>query len=97
MFLENGKHKREGPCVGTKGFRAPEVKLHLLANNLVIHCVIVCSSHNYVKQVLFKSIHQGCKADVWSAGVTLLYLMIGKTPFGGDPEQWVLVINAICL
>ncbi|WOL07624.1 hypothetical protein Cni_G16369 [Canna indica] len=57
----NGKHKREGPCVGTKGFRAPEV--------------------------LFKSCHQGCKLDIWSAGVTLLYLMIGKTPFGGDPEQ----------
>ncbi|KAG6490203.1 hypothetical protein ZIOFF_051488 [Zingiber officinale] len=58
---KNGKHKREGPCVGTKGFRAPEV--------------------------LLKSIHQGCKVDVWSAGVTLLYLMMGKTPFGGDPEQ----------
>ncbi|XP_074574807.1 uncharacterized protein LOC141831349 [Curcuma longa] len=58
---KNGKHKREGPCVGTKGFRAPEV--------------------------LFKSSHQGCKVDVWSAGVTLLYLMMGKTPFGGDPEQ----------
>ncbi|CAL4915602.1 unnamed protein product [Urochloa decumbens] len=57
----HGKHRREGPCVGTKGFRAPEV--------------------------LFKSFHQGCKVDVWSAGVTLLYLIIGKTPFGGDPEQ----------
>ncbi|XP_008794934.2 probable serine/threonine-protein kinase cdc7 [Phoenix dactylifera] len=57
----SGKHKREGPCVGTKGFRAPEV--------------------------LFKSFHQGCKVDMWSAGVTILYLMIGRTPFGGDPEQ----------
>ncbi|CAN6288757.1 unnamed protein product [Urochloa humidicola] len=57
----HGKHRREGPCVGTKGFRAPEV--------------------------LFRSLHQGCKVDVWSAGVTLLYLIIGKTPFGGDPEQ----------
>ncbi|OAY78299.1 Cell division cycle 7-related protein kinase [Ananas comosus] len=57
----NGKHRREGPCVGTKGFRAPEV--------------------------LFKSLHQGCKVDIWSAGVTLLYLIIGRTPFGGDPEQ----------
>ncbi|CAL9156934.1 unnamed protein product [Musa hybrid cultivar] len=57
----NGKQKREGPCVGTKGFRAPEV--------------------------LFKSLHQGYKVDVWSAGVTLLYLMIGRSPFGGDPEQ----------
>ncbi|KAG0453023.1 hypothetical protein HPP92_025687 [Vanilla planifolia] len=55
-----GKNKKEGPCVGTKGFRAPEV--------------------------LFKSFHQGCKLDVWSAGVTLLYLMIGRAPFGGDPE-----------
>uniref|UniRef100_A0ACD5TMB6 Uncharacterized protein n=1 Tax=Avena sativa TaxID=4498 RepID=A0ACD5TMB6_AVESA len=57
----HGKQRREGPCVGTKGFRAPEV--------------------------LLRSSHQGCKVDVWSAGVTLLYLIIGKTPFGGDPEQ----------
>ncbi|KAJ1296222.1 hypothetical protein BS78_01G283300 [Paspalum vaginatum] len=57
----NGKNRREGPCVGTKGFRAPEV--------------------------LFRSFYQGCKVDVWSAGVTLLYLIIGRTPFGGDPEQ----------
>ncbi|KAL6979788.1 non-specific serine,threonine protein kinase [Sarracenia purpurea var. burkii] len=57
----NGKQKREGPCVGTKGFRAPEV--------------------------LFRSPHQGPKLDVWSAGVTLLYLMIGRTPFTGEPEQ----------
>ncbi|KAL5750835.1 hypothetical protein ACOSP7_025438 [Xanthoceras sorbifolium] len=57
----NGKHKREGPCAGTKGFRAPEV--------------------------LFRSQHQGPKLDIWSAGVTLLYLMIGRTPFFGDPEQ----------
>ncbi|GAV67599.1 Pkinase domain-containing protein, partial [Cephalotus follicularis] len=57
----DGKHKREGPCAGTKGFRAPEV--------------------------LFRSPHQGQKADIWSAGVTLLYLMIGRTPFFGDPEQ----------
>ncbi|XP_057981515.1 uncharacterized protein LOC131166906 isoform X2 [Malania oleifera] len=57
----DGKHKRDGPCVGTKGFRAPEV--------------------------LFRSSHQGFKVDVWSAGVTLLYLMVGRTPFVGDPEQ----------
>lgn len=56
-----GKQRREGPCVGTKGFRAPEV--------------------------LLRSFYQGCKVDVWSAGVTLLYLIIGKSPFGGDPEQ----------
>ncbi|XP_022871047.1 cell cycle serine/threonine-protein kinase hsk1-like isoform X2 [Olea europaea var. sylvestris] len=60
-FTGDGKHKREGPCVGTKGFRAPEV--------------------------LFRSLHQGPKIDVWSAGVTLLYLMIGRTPFVGDPDQ----------
>ncbi|KAL7188505.1 hypothetical protein ACSBR1_038382 [Camellia fascicularis] len=57
----DGKQKREGPCVGTKGFRAPEV--------------------------LFRSPHQGHKVDIWSAGVTLLYLMIGRTPFTGEPEQ----------
>ncbi|XP_050384909.1 uncharacterized protein LOC126801563 isoform X2 [Argentina anserina] len=57
----DGKQKREGPCAGTKGFRAPEV--------------------------LFRSLHQGPRVDVWSAGVTLLYLMIGRTPFTGDPEQ----------
>ncbi|XP_020534291.1 uncharacterized protein LOC105632339 isoform X2 [Jatropha curcas] len=58
---KDGNHKKEGPCVGTKGFRAPEV--------------------------LFRSTHQGPKVDIWSAGVTLLYLMIGRTPFYGDPEQ----------
>ncbi|XP_039056966.1 cell division cycle 7-related protein kinase-like [Hibiscus syriacus] len=57
----DGKHKKEGPCAGTKGFRAPEV--------------------------LFRSQHQGPKIDVWSAGATLLYLMTGKCPFTGDPEQ----------
>ncbi|KAL9405967.1 hypothetical protein Peur_002939 [Populus x canadensis] len=57
----DGKNKKEGPCVGTKGFRAPEV--------------------------LFRSLYQGPKVDIWSAGVTLLYLIIGKTPFYGDPEQ----------
>ncbi|GMJ15081.1 hypothetical protein like AT4G16970 [Hibiscus trionum] len=57
----DGKHNKEGPCAGTKGFRAPEV--------------------------LLRSQHQGPKIDVWSAGVTLLYLIIGKSPFIGDPEQ----------
>ena len=40
-----------------------------------------------IMQVLLRSLHQGPKVDVWSAGVTLLYLMIGRTPFTGDPEQ----------
>ncbi|KAJ0048440.1 hypothetical protein Pint_15773 [Pistacia integerrima] len=57
----NAKNQKEGPCAGTKGFRAPEV--------------------------LFRSQHQGPKVDIWSAGVTLLYLMIGRAPFFGDPEQ----------
>ena len=26
LFPGDGKQKREGPCVGTKGFRAPEVR-----------------------------------------------------------------------
>ncbi|KAL3619414.1 hypothetical protein CASFOL_036984 [Castilleja foliolosa] len=56
-----GKPKQEGPCAGTKGFKAPEV--------------------------LFRSLHQGPKADIWSAGVTLLYLMIGRAPFTGDADQ----------
>ncbi|PPD67916.1 hypothetical protein GOBAR_DD35215 [Gossypium barbadense] len=34
-----------------------------------------------------RSQHQGSKIDIWSAGVTLLYLMIGKSPFISDPEQ----------
>ncbi|GFQ03998.1 cell division cycle 7-related protein kinase [Phtheirospermum japonicum] len=57
----DGKPRREGPCAGTKGFKAPEV--------------------------LFRSLHQGPKADVWSAGVTLLYMMIGRAPFIGDTDQ----------
>ncbi|RLN40995.1 hypothetical protein C2845_PM01G21710 [Panicum miliaceum] len=39
------------------------------------------------KTSLDRSFHQGCKVDVWSAGVTLLYFIIGRTPFGGDPEH----------
>ncbi|KAE9603442.1 hypothetical protein Lal_00008190 [Lupinus albus] len=57
----DGRQKREGSCVGTKGFRAPEV--------------------------LFRSHFQGPKVDTWSAGVTLLYMVIGKSPFTGEPEQ----------
>ncbi|XP_028772885.1 probable cell division control protein 7 homolog 2 [Neltuma alba] len=38
-------------------------------------------------EVLFRSPHQGPKLDIWSAGVSLLYLIMGKTPFTGDPEQ----------
>ncbi|XP_074264745.1 uncharacterized protein LOC141587198 [Silene latifolia] len=57
----DSKAHKEGPCVGTKGFRAPEV--------------------------LLRSPYQGPKIDVWSAGVTLLYLITGKMPFTGDPEQ----------
>ncbi|GAB4834635.1 hypothetical protein Ancab_032898 [Ancistrocladus abbreviatus] len=62
-LLRNGEGnpQKEGPCVGTKGFRAPEV--------------------------LLRSAHQGPKLDVWSAGVTLLYLITGRLPFNGDPEQ----------
>ncbi|KAJ7944685.1 Kinase [Quillaja saponaria] len=61
LKIKGDKQNREGACVGTIGFRAPEV--------------------------LFKSRHQGPKVDIWSAGVTLLYLMIGRTPFIGDPEE----------
>ncbi|TQE07043.1 hypothetical protein C1H46_007311 [Malus baccata] len=39
------------------------------------------------KDVLLRSLHQGPKVDVWSAGVTLLYLIMGRTPFTGEPEQ----------
>ncbi|KAL6008343.1 hypothetical protein ACLOJK_033852 [Asimina triloba] len=63
LKAKGDRHKREGPCVGTKGFRAPEV--------------------------LFKSPHQSPKVDIWSAGVTLLYLIMGRTPFVGDPEQYI--------
>ncbi|XP_074360173.1 putative cell division control protein 7 homolog 1 [Apium graveolens] len=55
------KTKEEGPCVGTKGFKAPEV--------------------------LLKSYFQGPVIDVWSAGVTLVYLTSGRSPFVGDPDQ----------
>nr|CAN63357.1 hypothetical protein VITISV_011477 [Vitis vinifera] len=34
LFLGDGKQKREGPCVGTKGFRAPEVAIEDLEHIL---------------------------------------------------------------
>ncbi|KAH9299526.1 hypothetical protein KI387_031208, partial [Taxus chinensis] len=64
------KFKRDGPCVGTRGYRAPEV--------------------------LLRSLHQGCKLDIWSAGVTLLYLMAGKIPFqASSPDQAIRDIARI--
>ncbi|KAK1356456.1 hypothetical protein POM88_049712 [Heracleum sosnowskyi] len=60
-FTGKQKIKEEGRCVGTKGFRAPEV--------------------------LLKSPYQRPTIDVWSAGVTLVYLSTGRSPFGGDPDQ----------
>lgn len=67
---DNQKFKKEGPCVGTKGYRAPEV--------------------------LLRSLHQGCKVDIWSAGVSLLYMIAGKTPFQtGSPEQAIKDIAKI--
>lgn len=38
-------------------------------------------------EVLLRSTHQGPKLDIWSAGVTLVYLFIGKLPFAGKPQQ----------
>ncbi|CAM6127383.1 unnamed protein product [Calypogeia fissa] len=46
---------KEGPCVGTKGYRAPEV--------------------------LMRSAKQTTKVDMWSAGVSLLQLVTGRSPF----------------
>nr|XP_043629560.1 uncharacterized protein LOC122600850 [Erigeron canadensis] len=60
-YKGEGKQRKDGPCVGTKGFRAPEV--------------------------LLRSMYQGPKVDIWSAGVTLLYFIIGRTPFVGEPDQ----------
>ncbi|PON64619.1 Serine/threonine protein kinase [Parasponia andersonii] len=47
----------------------------------------ICNNDFRSRNVLFRSPYQGPKVDIWSAGVTLLYLMIGRTPFFGDPEQ----------
>ncbi|XP_057816075.1 uncharacterized protein LOC131029570 isoform X2 [Cryptomeria japonica] len=67
---DSQKFKRDGPCVGTRGYRAPEV--------------------------LLRSLHQGCKLDIWSAGVTLLYLMAGRIPFqAGSPDQAIRDIAKI--
>lgn len=56
------KCKRDGPCVGTKGYRAPEV--------------------------LLRSLHQTSKLDIWSAGVSLLHFIVGKSPFPpNSPDQ----------
>lgn len=51
---------------------------------------------NWLVQVCLRSLHQGPKIDVWSAGVTLLYLMTGRAPFTGDPEQLIFVLDRIC-
>lgn len=101
--------KNKGPCAGTKGFRAPEVRsawflctsLNLWHIEIFIFLGSLVQKEKGKKenvaqelwfvQVLLRSQYQGTKADIWSVGVTLLYLIIGKAPFGGDPEQWELV------
>lgn len=40
LSIGESKHKREGPCVGTKGFRAPEVRnfdCHHFAATLLLY------------------------------------------------------------
>ncbi|KAF6158838.1 hypothetical protein GIB67_012481 [Kingdonia uniflora] len=53
------------------------------------------SGADHLKRVLVRSLHQNFKVDVWSAGVTLLFLMIGKSPFVGDPEQNIKDISKL--
>lgn len=65
------KCKRDGPCVGTKGYRAPEV--------------------------LLRSLHQTSKLDIWSAGVSLLHFIVGKSPFPpNSPDQAIKDIAKMC-
>ncbi|KAI5078553.1 hypothetical protein GOP47_0006224 [Adiantum capillus-veneris] len=66
------KLRKEGPCVGTKGYRAPEV--------------------------LLKSLFQTEKIDIWSAGVSLFQLILGKSPFScsSSLDQSLLDIAQYC-
>lgn len=48
VVVGDGKHKREGPCAGTKGFRAPEVsfmhylKLHSIVDSGTSFILVFC-------------------------------------------------------
>jgi cell division control protein 7 len=65
------KCKRDGPCVGTKGYRAPEV--------------------------LLRSLQQTSKLDIWSAGVSLLHFILGKSPFPPNShDQAIKDIAKMC-
>ncbi|KAL2634144.1 hypothetical protein R1flu_005623 [Riccia fluitans] len=57
-------HAKDGPCAGTKGYRAPEV--------------------------LLKSLKQTSKVDMWSAGVSLLQLISGRSPFPSSSSDSAL-------
>lgn len=63
MFPGDGKQKREGPCVGTKGFRAPEVRNcdHFCFNA----CTTIIISHSLFILILAHtggSIAIGCQS-----------------------------------
>ncbi|MCO5582854.1 hypothetical protein L7F22_036755 [Adiantum nelumboides] len=66
------KLRKEGPCAGTKGYRAPEV--------------------------LLKSLFQTEKIDIWSAGISLFQLILGKSPFpsSSNLDQSLLDIAQFC-
>ncbi|MCO5579636.1 hypothetical protein L7F22_033493 [Adiantum nelumboides] len=66
------KLRKEGPCAGTKGYRAPEV--------------------------LLKSFFQTEKIDIWSAGISLFQLILGKSPFSSSSnlDQSLLDIAQFC-
>ena len=77
------KMRKEGPCAGTKGYRAPEVIFKgIHTNREVLYSQMVqvlMLIHKF--QVLLKSPFQNEKIDIWSAGVSLFQLILGKSPF----------------
>ncbi|KAL0372980.1 UNVERIFIED_CONTAM: Cell cycle serine/threonine-protein kinase hsk1 [Sesamum calycinum] len=91
LFVGDGKHRREGPCVGTKALKLQRIKeekmCYLYIERDLFIQIRIPGVKSVVTEVLFRSLHQGPKADIWSAGVTLLYLMIGRAPFIGDTDQ----------
>lgn len=61
FYSGDGKHKREGSCVGTKGFRAPEVRPCCHFSSLAIFHAIIDATLCDPNTIYMECRHRECR------------------------------------